>query len=170
MLHRSLLPRAYSLCRLNVSPEQADGYLAEDENLDLNDVEESKTVDQTLYLAPIEKGVSIVFNNIFFDFDKDQLKTASYPELERVLELLKSKKINRIKISGHTDSIGPEDYNLSLSKRRANRVYNYFVSKGIDKGRLEVEAMGESKPTHPNDTISNRKKNRRVEFKVLQIQ
>lgn len=149
---------------------EAEGYLAEDENIDLNDVEESTTVSKTLYLAPIEKGVSIVFNNIFFDFDKDVLKTASYPELERVLELLKSKKIDRIEISGHTDSMGPEDYNINLSKRRANRVYDYFVGKGIDKSRLEVVAMGESKPTHPNDTIPNRKKNRRVEFKVLQVQ
>jgi len=149
---------------------EADGYLAEDENVDLNEVSASKTIEQTLYLAPIEKGVSIVFNNIFFDFDKDILKTASYPELERVLELLKSKKIDRIEISGHTDSMGPEAYNVSLSKKRANRVYNYFINKGIDKGRLEVVAHGETKPTHPNDTITNRKKNRRVEFKVLQVQ
>lgn len=149
---------------------EADGYLAEDENVDLNEVADSKTIEQTLYLAPIEKGVSIVFNNIFFDFDKDELKTASYPELERVLELLKAKKIDRIEISGHTDSMGPEEYNINLSKRRANRVYNYLINKGIDKSRLEVVALGESKPTHSNDSISNRRKNRRVEFKVLQIQ
>ena len=107
---------------------------------------------------------------ILMGTNKDVLKTASYPELERVLELLKSMKINRIEISEHTDSIGPEEYNLNLSKRRANRVYNYLVGKGIDKDRLEVVALGETRPTHPNNSITNRRKNRRVEFKVLQIQ
>lgn len=149
---------------------QADGYLSEDDNIDLNNASESATIDKDLFLAPIETGVSISFNNIFFDFDKDVLKTASYSELERLLDLLKTKQINRIEISGHTDSMGPDAYNLDLSSRRANRVYQYFLDKGIDKSRLEVVAMGETKPTHPNTNIENRKKNRRVEFKVLQLQ
>ncbi|MGB3467137.1 MAG: OmpA family protein, partial [Cyclobacteriaceae bacterium] len=149
---------------------QARGYIAEAENMNVNETAESKTITQDLYMEPIEKGASIVINNIFFDFDKDELKTASYPELERILKLLQQNRIERIQVSGHTDSIGPEDYNERLARRRANTVYNYFVSKGIAKDRMEVVSFGEKKPTHPNDTITNRKKNRRVEFKVLQVQ
>ncbi|MEL7146427.1 MAG: OmpA family protein, partial [Bacteroidota bacterium] len=149
---------------------EAKGYLSEDTNVDLNDVTASETIEKILYLRPLATGATITFNNVFFDFDKDVLKTASYPELERVLELLKSRQIDRIEISGHTDTMGPDEYNLDLSQRRANTVYQYFVDKGIDKSRMEVKAYGESKPTHPNTTIANRQKNRRVEFKVLQIQ
>lgn len=149
---------------------KADGYIGEGENLDVNETTTSETITQDLYLEPIEKGASIVFNNIFFDFDKDELKTASYPELDRILKLLQQDQIDRIEISGHTDSMGPADYNEKLAKRRANKVYEYFVSKGIDKDRMEVVSYGETKPTSPNDTITNRKKNRRVEFKVLQVQ
>jgi len=149
---------------------EAEGYLSEDENIDLNDATVARTIDNNLFLAPIEKGTIISFNNIFFDFDKDVLKTASYSELDRLLELLKTEKIKRVEISGHTDSMGPDVYNLDLSRRRANTVYQYFLDKGIDKSRLEVVAFGETKPTHPNTDIENRKKNRRVEFKILQLQ
>ena len=149
---------------------EAPGYIAESENLNVNDATSSKTINQDLYMSPIETGASITFNNIFFDFDKDELKTSSYPELERILELLNQNKIGKIQISGHTDNMGPEEYNEQLAKRRANSVYNYFVGKGISKDRMEVVSFGETKPAQPNDTIANRKKNRRVEFKVLQLQ
>ena len=149
---------------------EADGYLSESDNVDFTEVTEALTVEKTLYLKPIATGVTITFNNIFFDFDKDVLKTASYSELERVLELLKSRRIDRIEISGHTDDMGPDAYNMDLSQRRANTVYQYFLDKGIDKDRMEVKAYGETQPTHPNTTIPNRQKNRRVEFKVLEIQ
>lgn len=144
------------------------GYLSTDENFDLNELEanEERTID--LELTKIETGVSIVLNNIFFDTDKAVLKTASYPELNRLLKYLEEKDIKRIQIDGHTDDVGRDEYNQKLSERRAKAVYNFFRQNGIDADRLVSKGYGESKPVVANDSDANRAKNRRVEFKVLE--
>lgn len=145
-----------------------DGFLSKNEHVDLNDVTSSIEIDQNLFLSPIRSGAAVVLNNIFFDFDKSVLKTASYAELQRILDLLERNKINRIEISGHTDSIGDNEYNKGLSKRRANAVYSYFISRGIPESRMVAVGLGEDAPVAPNDTPDNRRKNRRVEFKILE--
>ncbi|MEO9965598.1 MAG: OmpA family protein [Reichenbachiella sp.] len=147
---------------------QKDGYLSQSENVDLNEVVEITDIQKDLYLTPIEKGVAIALNNIFFDFDKSDLKTSSYAELERILTLMLDNKINKIEISGHTDSIGDDDYNLNLSQRRAWSVYSYFIANGISSSRLESIGYGETLPVGPNDTAENRTRNRRVEFKIIE--
>lgn len=144
------------------------GYLSTDENIDLNTLAANETRELDLQLSKIETGVTIVLNNIFFDFDKSVLKTASYPELNRLLEYLENKDIKRIEISGHTDNVGNDAYNQKLSERRAKAVYNFFRENGIDSDRLVSKGYGESKPVVKNDTDANRAKNRRVEFKVLE--
>jgi OmpA-OmpF porin, OOP family len=148
---------------------EAAGYISLDRNLDLNQPNpEEKTRQLDLFMVKLEKGAEISFNNIFFDLEKYELKTASYPELERIKEMLEAQKIGKIEISGHTDTSGPEDYNQRLSELRARAVYNYFINNGIDKARLTVIGYGETKPKVPNDTRENREKNRRVEFKIME--
>ncbi|WP_456460319.1 OmpA family protein [Reichenbachiella sp.] len=144
-----------------------DGYLSQDEHIDLNEITEITDIQQDLFLTPIEKGVAISLNNIFFEFDRSDLRTSSYAELDRILKLLESDKINSIEISGHTDSVGDDDYNLELSKRRAWSVYSYFIANGIRASRLESVGYGETMPVAPNDTADNRRRNRRVEFKII---
>jgi len=146
---------------------EADGFLSVNHNLDLVNLKDSSEVNQDLELVPIETGVAIVMNNIFFDFDKSELKTASYSELKRILGLLKENKINKIEISGHTDSKGDDTYNLGLSQRRAKAVYNYFKNNNIAESRLVSVGYGETRPIDTNDTEDGRKNNRRVEFKIL---
>lgn len=147
---------------------QKDGYLSQNENIDLNEITEITDIQRDLFLSPIEKGVAITLNNIFFDFDKSDLKTSSYAELERVLKLMQDDKIKKIEISGHTDSIGDDDYNLALSQRRAWSVYSFFIANGIRATRLESIGYGETLPIVPNDTRANQAKNRRVEFKIIE--
>jgi outer membrane protein OmpA-like peptidoglycan-associated protein len=75
-----------------------------------------------------------------------------------------------IEIAGHTDAIGTEAYNLDLSKRRATSVMDYLVEKGkIDKARITIVFFGEDKPIGSNETKEGRKKNRRVEFKIIKL-
>ena len=72
-------------------------------------------------------------------------------------------------IKGHTDRQGNADTNLSLSQRRANKVKDYLISKGIASSRMKAQGFGENEPLVPNDTTSEaaRKQNRRVEFQLM---
>ncbi|HMP98198.1 MAG TPA: OmpA family protein, partial [Cyclobacteriaceae bacterium] len=145
-----------------------DGYIAESQNIDLRSHKEGTTYKPTnLSLVPIEEDVVIVLNNVFFLFDKAELTKESFPELDRIAELLVDKSSINIEIAGHTCDMGPSEYNLSLSERRAKAVFNYLTSKGVNSSRIGVVFFGEDKPIVPNTSIDNRKKNRRVEFKIL---
>ena len=153
---------------------EADGSLSESQNLDLRDIKHDQTIERNFDLDPIgvakvEENASILLNNLFFDLEKATLRPESYPELNRIVKLMGEKPNMTIEISGHTDSTGPEEYNLNLSKQRANSVASYLIGKGVDKSRMTVEYFGESKPMVPNDTREGRKKNRRVEFKILKV-
>ncbi|MEM6642452.1 MAG: OmpA family protein [Bacteroidota bacterium] len=145
---------------------EAEGYIAENVNLDFSQYKQSDTVVTKLNLVPIEKGETITINNIFFDFDKAELKTASYPELNRILEYLSEDQIDGILIKGHTDSVGEPSYNMALSGRRAKAVMDFFIKSGIPRERLSFKAFGETEPKASNDTPEGRAENRRVEFEI----
>jgi outer membrane protein OmpA-like peptidoglycan-associated protein len=153
---------------------EADGKLSESQNLDTRDIKADQVIDKDFNLDPIAvatiaENVTIVLNNVFFDFDKATLKSESFPELNRVVTLMTDKPSMQIEISGHTDTSGPEQYNLGLSERRAKAVMKYFSDKGVPKDRMTVLFFGETKPTESNETKEGRKKNRRVEFKILKL-
>lgn len=154
---------------------EADGKISESQNLDLRNMKEDQTIDAKDFdLAPIELAtiapdVTIVLNNIFFDFDKSILKAESGPELDRMIDLLNDKSAMEIEIIGHTDNVGPDAYNMALSERRAKTVVAYLIRRGIAKERLAVQFFGETKPLETNETNEGREKNRRVEFKILKL-
>ncbi len=106
---------------------------------------------------------------IHFDFDKYNIKKDSYGILNDVASILKSNpQIKKIRIEGHTDSIGTDAYNMKLSQRRANSVREYLIQQGISADRLEAVGYGKSRPIAPNNTAAGRAKNRRVEFNVIE--
>jgi len=147
---------------------EVDGFMAVSESVDLNEQTTVREINTDLLLTPIKVEAIIVLNNIFFDFDKAILKTSSISELRRLIGYFTGKAIKVMEISGHTDSVGPEKYNLGLSKRRAKAVSNYLINNGISSESVQVKWFGESKPVVSNDTEENRSKNRRVEFKVVE--
>ncbi|MBI5401892.1 MAG: OmpA family protein [Ignavibacteriae bacterium] len=146
---------------------KADGFYSVSENMDLTGISAYKEIKKDLYLAPIEIGEVVRLNNIFFDFDKSELKQESYPELNRILKLLNDYPNIEIELSGHTDNIGKTEYNQTLSEKRAGAVAEYLFEKGISKNRVLVFGFGESKPLGSNETEQGRQKNRRVEFKII---
>jgi outer membrane protein OmpA-like peptidoglycan-associated protein len=154
---------------------ESEGQISENQNIDLRDVKAGETLDtRDFNLAPIEttkleENAVITMNNIFFDFDKSLLKPESAPELDRLVNMLKEQTSMKIEISGHTDDLGTEQYNLALSERRAKNVIAYLVRSGIDQKRISVQYFGESKPVDSNETEEGRQKNRRVEFKILKL-
>jgi len=101
---------------------------------------------------------------VLFDFNSAEIKPEAYPMLDEASDILKENPELNVEIDGHTDSIGPADYNMKLSERRANIVMEYFISKGIDANRLTIKGFGSTKPAASNDTQEGRAKNRRVEL------
>jgi outer membrane protein OmpA-like peptidoglycan-associated protein len=107
-----------------------------------------------------------VFDNLNFEFEKADIKKDSYPYLDNLADTLKKAKNWTIEIQGHTDDKGSSDYNMKLSQNRADAVKNYLITKGVMLDTITAKGFGESKPLVPNDSDSNREKNRRVEFKI----
>ena len=147
----------------------ADHFFAISENLNLDSLVKAgyKEIHKDLYLAPIEIGQVVRLNNVFFDFDKWDLRPESYIELNRVVELMTDNPTIEIEMSAHTDSKGSDDYNYKLSDERARSVREYILSKGIAPSRIISQGYGETKPVAENDTDENRQLNRRVEFRIL---
>ncbi|MDP4221014.1 MAG: OmpA family protein [Bacteroidota bacterium] len=104
---------------------------------------------------------------VFFDYGKDELQRSSYPELERIVQLMRANPKMKVEIAGYTDSKGSPEYNLDLSKRRAESVKTYLVRQGISDSRITTKGYGEANPIASNDTDEGRAENRRVEFVVL---
>ncbi len=148
---------------------EAEGFIAINANIDLQNTKVYGELSNDLYLVPIEKGAVVRLNNIFFDFDKSELKDDSFPELNRIVELMTKNPEMKILVEGHTDNIGTDEYNIGLSERRAGAVVNYLSGKGISKDRLQSKGWGKSRPIASNDDeIGGREFNRRVEFKILE--
>lgn len=147
----------------------ADKFFAVSENLNLDSMVKAgyKEIHKDLYLVPIEIGQVIRLNNVFFDFDKWDLRPESFIELDRVVTLLKENPKIEIEMSAHTDSYGTDEYNVTLSENRARSVREYILSKSIPESRIISKGYGETKPVAPNDTDENRQLNRRVEFTIL---
>src|SRR5215472_1638948 len=116
-------------------------------------------------LAPkVER--TIILDDVLFDFDKSTIKPEAAQILDRLVAFMSENKDKRVALSGHTDSIGTEAYNLKLSDRRWMSVRDYVVKKGVESGRVSGQGFGESKPIASNATAEGRAKNRRVEIKV----
>lgn len=144
----------------------ATGYLSEDQNLDVTDRSKYTEETQDLYLIPFEVGQRIKLNNIFFAQSKYFLRENSYPELQRLVAILKNYPSVEIELQGHTDNQGDPALNLKLSVDRVNEVKKYLVQKGISGARIKTQGFGDTKPIAPNDQEETRKLNRRVEFVI----
>lgn len=110
---------------------------------------------------------SITLRNVFFDTDKYNLKSESFPELKRLSKFINDNPSVRVEISGHTDNNGNDVANNKLSLNRAQAVVNYLISVGCPADRIVSQGYGSSKPVADNNTEQGRQKNRRVEFKIL---
>jgi len=154
---------------------EAEDRISESLTIDLRNVTASQIIDHNdLTLSPltvskIAEDVTITLNNIFFVFDSDVLQPESFPELNRIVSLMKDRPSILVELAGHTCDIGEESYNLRLSERRAKAVKRYLTDKGIPNERIDVVFFGETKPAVPNSNTANRKKNRRVEFKIEKL-
>jgi len=147
----------------------AENYYSVSQNLDLEGLQKSTEILKELALIPLEEGESIRMNNIFFDFGDSTLRSESFAELDRLIDILGNHKKMEIEIGGHTDNIGNDESNKKLSKERADSVVSYLVSKGVNSKKLTSAGYGEAMPEASNDTEEGREQNRRVVFIILKM-
>ncbi|MCX8112589.1 MAG: OmpA family protein [Bacteroidia bacterium] len=145
----------------------AENYAFHSENFIVDASQGYREVKKDIGLEKYRSGAVIVLRNIFFDFDKATLRPESKAELERLYQILIENPKMRIRISGHTDSVGSDEYNQRLSESRAKAVYEYLIKRGIPPERLAYMGYGESRPIDTNDTEEGRQNNRRVEVEIL---
>jgi len=140
----------------------ADGIV--DGEDDCSDTPTGARVDRRGCSLPGER-IAIV-TNVNFDFDRSNVRENVRDRLGRVIRLLEEIPEINVEIVGHTDDIGTQEYNLALSRRRAESVRDYVVAHGIDQHRLSVDGRGMRDPIVSNATPEGRAVNRRVEFVV----
>lgn len=109
------------------------------------------------------KVIKDAYDNLQFETGKAIIKNESKPSLDILAEVLKNKGLT-LTLIGHTDNVGSDADNLVLSKKRADAVKKYLVSKGVESGNITTIGKGEAEPLVSNETEQGREKNRRVEF------
>lgn len=112
----------------------------------------------------VRTGIHYITNNILFSFDSDSMTPYGREEVDRYIAEMTKYPKKTATFTGHTDDIGPEDYNLALGLRRAQAVKDYMVKHGIAEERISIKSKGESQPAVPNDSPPSRALNRRVEI------
>lgn len=133
------------------------------------------TLDTTIVLDKMELNKIFVLENIYYDLDSANIRPDAAVELDKLVQILIDNPEINIELSSHTDSIASVEYNQNLSQRRAQSAVNYLIQRGISPDRLVAKGYGELQPiarnTNPDgtDNPEGRQKNRRTEFKILQI-
>jgi outer membrane protein OmpA-like peptidoglycan-associated protein len=132
---------------------------------------ETGLVADTLHKSPSVNEDMLQVNDfratIIFDYNSDIINPVFYSKIRNITKALLASPKSIVKIEGYTDSTGPEMYNLDLSMRRSVAVKKMLIREGIDNARIKFAFFGESNPAVPNQTVSGRMRNRRVEMFVV---
>jgi outer membrane protein OmpA-like peptidoglycan-associated protein len=147
---------------------KAKGFFPVSEHIDLSIVAEYQELNKDLLLTPIEIGQSIVLNNIFFEQGTATLLSPSYPEMDRVVLILKENPSINISLEGHTDIEGMSAQNMKLSYERVDYIKNFLIDKGIGRVRISVQAFGDTQPITRKRDEESKRLNRRVELRILE--
>lgn len=137
--------------------------------------ENSDTLSFTLGLKRFEKNKAYALGNVYYEYDKFDLTPASKVVLDTLYDLMKENPALVIELSSHTDGKGADKYNMDLSQKRAESCVEYVVGRGIDKDRIVAKGYGKTMPIAPNtkpdgsDNPEGRAKNRRTEFKIIDV-
>ncbi|SDH02849.1 WD40-like Beta Propeller Repeat [Dyadobacter soli] len=163
--YRLILPLK-EIYRITASGE---GFFPVSEDMDLSAETGFRTIRKNIYLQPIKAGQQIRLSNTMFSQSSAEVIPASFAELDKVAETMKTYPTMEILLEGHTDNQGEVQKNVKLSADRVEQVKKYLLSKGIDGKRIQTKAWGPARPIASNLTEQTRQKNRRVEFTILKI-
>ncbi len=116
----------------------------------------------------VGEGIKITFDSgILFATNSAELEQQAKTNIDKLAVILNKYPDTNILVTGHTDSVGPEDYNQKLSERRAQSVADYSKTRGVTGSRFSVVGLGETEPVASNDTPEGRRANRRVEIAIF---
>jgi len=133
--------------------------------------DQAKELKQAVPTAEVERvgeGINLTFESgLMFKINSSEISESYKSDLGSAAEVFVKYPETNITIEGHTDDTGSDDYNMTLSEKRAVAVKNFLQSKGVAEQRMTVKWYGETQPKYPNDNEANRQKNRRVELGVV---
>ena len=150
-----------------------DGYFSKTEEISTLGKKQSEDMIVTLKMEmeKIELNKPIVLKNIYYDFDKANIRPDAALELDKLVKILNDNPSIKIELSSHTDCRGTDAYNMKLSSARAESAVKYIISKGIVADRIKAKGYGETMLVNKCDcdkcTDEQHQENRRTEFKVL---
>ena len=170
---KTILGKTNSAGKFKIRLAKGDTYTVKlmsfENNVVFNDIEipNQAGLMEFEYTIKYELPKTYVLESVYFDTGKASLKPASYKALNNLVELLKSKKSLVIEIGGHTDNVGSAESNQALSKKRADSVKRYLVSKGVTSSQVKTKGYGDTQPVEYNDTAEGRQKNRRTQVTII---
>jgi outer membrane protein OmpA-like peptidoglycan-associated protein len=116
----------------------------------------------------VGEGIEMTFNSaLLFKINSAELSADAKTDLDKLAGVFVQYPETNILVEGHTDDTGSDEFNMALSEKRANSVNGYLQGKGLAASRFQVKWYGETQPKYPNDSDSNRVKNRRVELAIF---
>ncbi len=152
------------------------GYLSQSKYIKLSDefyssLKHDTTLNYAIILQSYEVNKEIILNNIYYDYDKYNLRPEAKKSLDNLVKILNDNPKIKIELASHTDCHGKEDYNIKLSQNRAQSVVDYLIKNGVNNSRLIAKGYGESRPIDKckceDCTDAGRQLNRRTSFKIL---
>jgi outer membrane protein OmpA-like peptidoglycan-associated protein len=161
------LQKGYKYKLVGTAPEYLTNEVIVDTRLVVGRGKQIIEQDVDILLTPIEIDVMVLIQNIYYDFDKADLRAESKTALDKLVRMLNDNPSITIQVASHTDTNGSEKYNIRLSNRRSKSVVDYLEKAGIDKRRLSSFGFGESRPAvYPELTDADEQSNRRTEFRI----
>lgn len=148
---------------------RAPGYFSFKDTIDYKRVFDGRVRKKEIRLVPLKLGSKISLNNIHFEPNQAELTDFAKLMLVELSHVLSQKTKMVLEISAYTDDVGTDEYNLELSRKRALSVKNYLVEKGARPEQLPTKGFGEGSPVVPNTNDANRALNRRVEFRIVNL-
>jgi len=145
---------------------EADGYAPSQQTLK-SDSAVSGEITKTIELRPTGINQLIRLEKLIFALGKATITEESYEELDELVAMLRNNENMEIQLEGHTDFRGSDKLNMKLSEDRVEAVKDYLVDKGIDKRRIKTKAFGGTKPLSRDSDAESRRRNRRVEVRIL---
>ena len=146
---------------------KADGYYTKNEVIETNDPSQMGRIDRDFYMIPTGVGQTLRLKSLIFEQSKNDIPSASYHELDQLVEVMNKNPNMIIQLEGHTDFKGRASLNMELSRSRVEAVKNYLVAKGIKAKKIRLKAFGGSQPLSRDISDEKRSVNRRVEVRIL---